>query len=910
MEYLSFDLRLADWDPTSHAGVAEVLQSPAGESQRYSFLLDTGRFSAGKRVQRTNESATALGRLLAESVLTPASLTLWHESYQIARERRRGLRLRLQIDPWELTQLPWEMMYDVRHGDFLVFDPIVSIVRYIRLLAVQPTLRPSSTLKVLVGASSPLDQAPLDWQREVDLLIEALRDLTGRSRISVSVCDHLTHEKLHASLLEHSPDVFHFIGHAEYDRGRHRSQLVLENDQGLTTGLEATEAARLLRRYGTSLVMLNACETAQGAWAGLSPALVRAEIPAVISMQWPVEDRAAGTFSRVFYQALSLGHTIDQCVAEARIGLNAATTDPNDWVAPVLFLRSLSGQLWTHEVPHRYAPTVTPQSPGRVPTDTLSRQAARGPGQLAYFKTRGPLLAPGDEDLIVERPALRRALRIAQQPSITQYIALLSSRQTGKTTILLRLMDLLRDMYACVFIDLSVLQAQSAKACFRYVAFRLISEFRVMLDPDLPLPETSEIGSSVEFLEFLSQLADLVPVPRILLLFDEVGALSPSVSDMFFNTLRTVFTQGRSLTGNLSKYLLIFSGAVDLYDLTFGTISPLNVCERIYLRDFQEPDIAAILRGFHHLGVTVHKDAGATLSFLTGGHPYLTIRMCALVEEMQVKELTPECLEQASETILMGDDNLRHIIRGLEKHPQVRRRLRGILSGDKVTFSRNDPGMATLEMIGVIRPVQPCQIRNEIYRRALERYFSQADELDSHHPLHTGSSEEVEAMFARLRALREEALAARSEVDCRRNAAWVNYAAALFSMLPAFSLRPHEYGDTEHQYILLAVNQDGPESNYWDAYRAGILVSCADHGSEPPGKLVSRIVARAQARGVGLAFVMTPPRDAGEGLAGGTRDGVCIIVLEDHEIVRLLSDRADLDSYLQGKILPARISQI
>ena len=37
------------------------------------------------------------------------------------------------------------------------------------------------------------------------------------------------------------------------------------------------------RRYGVNLVVLNACDSAQGTWVGLAPSLVRAEIPAVVA---------------------------------------------------------------------------------------------------------------------------------------------------------------------------------------------------------------------------------------------------------------------------------------------------------------------------------------------------------------------------------------------------------------------------------------------------------------------------------------------------------------------------------------------------------------------------------------------------------------------------------------------------
>ncbi|MBN1401209.1 MAG: CHAT domain-containing protein [Anaerolineae bacterium] len=911
MEYLSFDLRLSEWSPISRTGVAEVLQCPVGESPRYSFTLETEPFSPGMRVERTNEQAAELGQKLLESVLHGQSLTLWHESYQIARERHRGLRLRLHVDPWPLAQLPWELLYDRRWGEFLAFDPRVSIVRYIRLLAVPPTLRQSPQLRVVVASASPGDQAALDWQGEVHLLQEALHDLTSMDRIKIFVCDHLTCDGLHSCLLEHTPDVFHFVGHADFDPTSHQGYLLLEDERGLSDPLLATDAARLLRRYGTSLVMLNACKTAQGAWAGLSPALVRAEVPAVVSMQWPVEDRAAAAFGHAFYQALSLGHTIDECVAEARVRVNATTADPNDWGAPVLFLRSLSGQLWTQEVIQSYeVPHMVPALTASAISPADNPEHMRSSRDQAYFKTRGPLVSPADERLIIDRPELRRALRIAQQPAITHYIAFLSARQTGKTSVLFRLMDLLRTSYASVFVDLSVLGAQNARSCFRYVAFRLISEFRMMLGADLPLPETHDMETPVDFLEFLRELAALVPFPRILVLFDEVGALAPGVSDGFFNTLRTVFTQGRSPTDSLTKYLFVFSGAVDLYDLTFGSVSPLNICEKLYLRDFQLSDVATLVRGFGDLGIPVEQGAAEHIHRLSGGHPYLTMRICALMEQAQVDTVAAPQIEAAAQQMLIDDDNIRHIIRNLNMHPHERRRLRQIVEGSQIPFSRNDPGLAMLEMIGVIRPVQPCEIRNELYRRALELYFTRQDEAMEAPMVAQEPSDRMKAMYVRLRTLHEDVLAVRACGGYGERAAWSNYAAALFSMLPAFSVLPRDYADAEQHYILLAINHDVPQASYWNAYQPGILVSCGSLNGTSAETLIERLVTRAHVHRVKLAILMTMDNQDGQEHYGGTRDAVTVIVIDDCEVGRLLEERGDFEELVRAKILAARLRKI
>jgi hypothetical protein len=421
MDYLSYDLRLDEWDPGKRSGMAEVLQSPAGEGGRCRFTLDgeLGRYLP--QDQRAPRLAADLGRRLSAGVLAQESLTLWRESYQIARERGRGLRLRLHIDDWELARLPWELLYDTRRGDFYVFDPMISLVRYVRLPAAPPALRQSRTLKVLAAVAAPIDQPPLDWERELAYLHDALHDLGAAEQVELAVCPHLTLERLHQALAEHAPDVIHFIGHGEFRPEQRLGLLMLENEYRRSVPVAAADAARAFRRYSANLVVLNACETAQGAWAGLAPALVRADIPAVVAMQWPIEDRAAICFSRSFYQALAQGKTVDECLAEGRMGVHSAHGGPGDWASPVLFLRSLSGQLWAGQGTGAGRPksATLPEGEGGHPRGGV--RAGSLPASAApdfYFNTRGPLLSSAGEELIVDRPEFRRALRIAGQPSV------------------------------------------------------------------------------------------------------------------------------------------------------------------------------------------------------------------------------------------------------------------------------------------------------------------------------------------------------------------------------------------------------------------------------------------------------------------------------------------------------------
>ena len=721
MDYLSFDLRIGEWNAQTHRGVVEVLFSPSGEGRRFPFLLELDVTSVLRSLSNDPSQARRLGRLLANTLFRHEIALAWYESYQIARERKSGLRLRLHIESWELSRLPWELLFDTRADEFMAFDERISLARYIRLNSAPPTLRQSTTLRILAVAASPVDEPPLGWQNEIALLREAVAPLVRLGRVRLDTCEHATRERLHVALVESHPDVVHFVGHGEYDLTEQQGYLVMEDERRQSVYMNATEVARLLRRYGTNAVILNACESARGIWAGLAPTLVRADIPAVVAMQWPIEDRAAITFAKSFYRTLASGRTIDECVSEGRVAMDTASPHSIMWAAPVLFIRSLDGQLWTPEAPATHGDAHRAEdSPRRY----SGEGAPEGTATMPTFRTYGPLRLPEDRDILIERPELVRVLSLARQPVVTQYLAILSARQTGKTTLLLQMMDALRGSSACVFIDLSVLRGQDSRSCFRLVASQLTSALAEYRDEGDAKVDSGPADDPVAFLDYLQRLAQAVPVTRIVLLMDEVGALMPEVSDTFYNTVRTVFTQGRGLRNALAKYLFVFSGAVDLYGLTFGTNSPLNICEKIYLEDLTLEHVSRITGRFEQLGSAVSSDVAQATYSLTGGHPYLTMRLCAIIEATHPRQVTAQTVQRAAAAMLVEDDNIRHLLRELENQPGARRHLQSIaIDGQSVPFSRNNPILASLEMLGAIKPVQPCTVRNALYERALREYY-------------------------------------------------------------------------------------------------------------------------------------------------------------------------------------------
>ena len=109
---------------------------------------------------------------------------------------------------------------------------------------------------------------------------------------------------------------------------------------------------------------------------------------------------------------------------------------------------------------------------------------------------------------------------------------------------------------------------------------------------------------------------------------------------------------------------------------------------------------------------------------MTGGHPYLTMRLCALMEAAHPGQITAQTVQRAAAEMLVEDDNIRHLLRELENQPGAKRHLQSIvIDGQSVPFSRNNPILAALEMLGAIKPTQPCAVRNALYERALREYL-------------------------------------------------------------------------------------------------------------------------------------------------------------------------------------------
>ncbi len=330
------------------------------------------------------EAAKSYGGSLFEALFYGELLNCLRRSLEEADREQAGLRIRLRLaDVPELSNLPWEYLYDGSSDRFFALSVRTPVVRYLELpdrlqpLAVQPPL------KMLVMVASPSDYGALDVEQEWRRLNQALGDLKARGLIELQRLEGATLAVLQRLLRRGRAHIFHFIGHGDFDQNSQEGVLILEDEQGRGRPVSGEELGIVLHDQCPRLVVLNACEGARTSrlnpFAGVGQTLIRQGVPAVVAMQSEILDDFALILAQELYGALADGYPVDACLTEARKVL--AGQRRVAWGAPVLYLRAPDGRILDLEEPGAGDPAgavaggaVTPGPP--IPPPAIEAPAA------------------------------------------------------------------------------------------------------------------------------------------------------------------------------------------------------------------------------------------------------------------------------------------------------------------------------------------------------------------------------------------------------------------------------------------------------------------------------------------------------------------------------------------------------
>ena len=275
-----------------------------------------------------------------------------------------SLRIRVKLDLGEpgqraLSRLPWEALRSPEGDelDFLAVDPGSPVVRDV---AYEERVTPAPVegkLRVLVITANPPGTSRLPGLvREGDVIAESFDELQRNGVLEYDHVENATLEAINARLRERSNyHVVHFMGHGDYRDGRGLLHLHGHDDEGaeVDAPVDSSDFALQLkgRTDGLRLVFLNACNTgvesrgeSERQGVGVATSLLQAGIPAVIAMQYQMEDGAAVTFARTLYRQLAAFRPLEEAVSDARrdvlTGEGGSRRRTDFWLTPVLYMRA------------------------------------------------------------------------------------------------------------------------------------------------------------------------------------------------------------------------------------------------------------------------------------------------------------------------------------------------------------------------------------------------------------------------------------------------------------------------------------------------------------------------------------------------------------------------------------------
>ena len=352
---------------------------------------------------------------------------------------------------------------------------------------------------------------------------------------------------------------------------------------------------------------------------------------------------------------------------------------------------------------------------------------------MRSFSTAGPVRA-ADHYLIppLSRIDLDDVLGMVRDK---KYFVLHAPRQTGKTSALRALADLLNERgYHCLYVTLETARTarDDVARAMHSVLFRLASGARAKLGdsflddvwPDL----LARAGANEALYDALSRWAEAAPRPLVLLI-DEIDTLT---GDSLLSVLQQL-RAGYPDRPESFPQSVVLCGMRDIRDYRMDASgSPFNIAAKsLRLRDFSRDQTHALL-GQHtaETGQPFTPEALEAVWTHTRGQPWLVNALaydaCFENEALRAdraRQVTAAAIVAARENLIIERathlDNLADKLR----EPRVRRVIEPLLTGaDRYDFS--DLDVEYTRDLGLIAGDAPVRVANPIYAEVLPRQLT------------------------------------------------------------------------------------------------------------------------------------------------------------------------------------------
>jgi len=316
-----------------------------------------------------------------------------------------------------------------------------------------------------------------------------------------------------------------------------------------------------------------------------------------------------------------------------------------------------------------------------------------------------------------------------------QFCYVLTSRQMGKSSLMVRTAVALRaqgDTRVAV-LDLTALgQNLTPEQWYRGLAVRAGQQFGLKKEVEEFWAAHAELSPLERWTHTLRDVVLERLSERIVIFVDEIDATRsvPFVTDEIFASIRELYNR-RAEDHELRRLSFCLIGVATPSDLIQDSrTTPFNIGTRIDLTDFSEAEAETLLPGLGRPEKTGRLLLQRIL-YWTGGHPYMTQRMClAVADDKSVDGAAG--VDRVCEDLFLSararerDDNLLfvrdRILRSESDHAALLMLYDRVRKHDRLRDDPAHPLISILRLSGIIRVREGyLYVRNRIYFRVFDR---------------------------------------------------------------------------------------------------------------------------------------------------------------------------------------------